>query len=136
MAALALPHGNADVERSFSTNKKLLTVDRAKLCPQTINACRLVKDALKNNAKSEALNAVITPALLRSARSSYGKYKEFLEEERKRKEKEMTLKLEKLQRKLAEEEKRKEEQKRKEKMLKNCRRKKMPSQRLKRNSTL
>ena len=36
MASLALSHGNADAERGFSTNKKVVTAARARLCEGTV----------------------------------------------------------------------------------------------------
>jgi len=47
MASLALSHGNADAERGFSANKKVVTADRSRLCEGTINAVRLLKDAMR-----------------------------------------------------------------------------------------
>ena len=75
MASLALSHGNADVERGFLTNKRLIPTDRTTLNSNTINICRLVKDMIRINASSVAS---VTPALLTRARLAYGKYKEYL----------------------------------------------------------
>ena len=44
---LALPHGNADVERGLSDNKKMLGKDRVKLSSESIIGNRLSKEALK-----------------------------------------------------------------------------------------
>ena len=44
---LALPHGNADVERGLSDNKKMLGKDRVKLSSKSIIGNRLSKEALK-----------------------------------------------------------------------------------------
>ena len=82
MSCLALP----DVERGFSANKRLVTADRACLGEQTVNAVRLVKDYMRTQANCQAVNVAVTPALLRSARSAYSRYKEFLEEEKKKEE--------------------------------------------------
>ena len=68
MASLALSHGNADVERGFSSNKRLITTDRTTLKSNTINACRLVKDAIRINANGVATGVSVTPALLTRAR--------------------------------------------------------------------
>ena len=46
-ACLALSHGNSDAERNFSANKLTVTPQRASLNEETINAIRLVKDALR-----------------------------------------------------------------------------------------
>lgn len=82
MAGLSLAHGNADVERGFSTNKRLITTDRVRLCPETVNACRLVKDTLNHTAGGCATNVAIVPALLRSARASSSMYMDHLQEEK------------------------------------------------------
>jgi len=82
MACLALP----DVERGFSANKRLVTADRACLGEQTVNAVRLVKDYMRTQGNCQAVNVAVTPALLCSARSAYSRYKEFLEEEKKKEE--------------------------------------------------
>ena len=44
---LSLAHGNADVERSLSANKRTVTADRASLSDVTINGLRTVKDHVK-----------------------------------------------------------------------------------------
>ena len=44
---LALPHGNADVERGLSDNKKMLGKDRVKLSSKSIIGNRLSKEAVK-----------------------------------------------------------------------------------------
>lgn len=46
---LSLAHGNADVERSLSANKRTLTPDRASLGDLTINGLLAVKDHVKNH---------------------------------------------------------------------------------------
>jgi len=51
MAGLALSHGNADAKRGFSSNKKIVTADHARLCEGTINAVHLVKDAIRCHGK-------------------------------------------------------------------------------------
>lgn len=44
---LALPHGNADVERGLSDNKKMLGKDRVNLSEKSIIGSRLSKEAVK-----------------------------------------------------------------------------------------
>ena len=44
---LSLAHGNADVERSLSANRKTVTPDRASLGDLTINGLRTVKDRVR-----------------------------------------------------------------------------------------
>lgn len=81
-ACLALSHGNSDVERSFSVNKRIVTSDRVSLSEDTINAVRLVKDAIRCHADGCAVNVVITASMLNSARSAHTKYKQHLEEKK------------------------------------------------------
>jgi hypothetical protein len=59
-ACLALAHGNADVERGFFLNKQLVRPDRCSLDPETINAVRMVKDALRCHAQGSAVNMAVT----------------------------------------------------------------------------
>jgi len=61
MASLALSHGNADAERGFSTNKKVVTADRSRSCEGTINAVRLLKDVLRCHRGLSTMMSV-TPA--------------------------------------------------------------------------
>ena len=42
---LALFHGNAELERGFSENAKILTSDRARLSPESVFGLRSVKDS-------------------------------------------------------------------------------------------
>lgn len=62
--ALILPHGNADVERSLSVNKNVVTVDRPELGERTINAVRTVKvmvnfcDPIQNRPHKILINNV------------------------------------------------------------------------------
>ncbi|KAH3819790.1 hypothetical protein DPMN_121534 [Dreissena polymorpha] len=46
LAFLCLPHGNADVERSLSINKKLLTPERSLLSEESVTGLRLTRDAI------------------------------------------------------------------------------------------
>jgi len=85
MAGLALSHGNADSERGFSANKKVVTADRARLCEGTVNAVHLVKDVIRCHGKLST-NVSITPAVVRRAQGAYSKYKVHLEEEQRIKE--------------------------------------------------
>lgn len=110
MAGLSLAHGNADVERGFSTNKRLITTDRVRLCPETVNACRLVKDTLNHTAGRCATNVAIVPALLRSARASSSKYRDHLEEEKGRRQEQKKQKIEREQKNAAEKQKKREEE--------------------------
>lgn len=81
-ASLSLSHGNADVERSFSINKKVVTPDRVRLGQDTLCALRLVKEAIRINGGGQVSGIVITQRLLQLARSAYSVYKEHLEKQR------------------------------------------------------
>lgn len=93
LAALALAHGNADAERSFSANKKVVTPQRVSLCESTVTAIRLVKDALRCHADGKASQVAITPSLLQSARGAHRVYKVYLEEKTKKEEEEKRKRL-------------------------------------------
>jgi len=67
MACLALSHGNADAERSFSSNKRTVTPERVSLYKGSISAVHLVKDAIRRAPGGSATTVPITPALLRSS---------------------------------------------------------------------
>jgi len=101
-AALALSHGNSDAERSFSANKKTVTPERSSLNEDTINALRMVKDAIRLHGGGQVSNIVVTSTLLQRTRLAHSKYKE-AEEKRGQEELEMKRKSE-LAQKQAEEE--------------------------------
>lgn len=107
-ACLALSHGNSDVERSFSVNKRIVTSDRASLSEDTINAIRLVKDAIRCHADGCAINVVVTPAMVNNARSAHAKYKQHLEEQKRLEEITRQIKIADKLRIDAEEQKKKE----------------------------
>lgn len=44
---MALPHGNADAERSFSVNKTIVTKERISPVPKHRNAVKLLENALR-----------------------------------------------------------------------------------------
>lgn len=79
---LTLSHGQAAVERGFSVNKDILSVNLQK---QTLKAMRTVTDAL-NNLGSKVEDFVVTKDILQSCKSSYTRYNLFLEEKKKAKE--------------------------------------------------
>ena len=109
MACLALSHGNADAERSFSSNKRTVTPERVSLCKGSISAVHLVKDAIRRAPGGSATTVAITPALLRSSHSAYARYKQHLEEERRAVEIRRQQMSDKKKQKLEEETKRKEQ---------------------------
>lgn len=69
---LSLVHGNADVERSLSANKRTATPERASLGDLTINGLRAVKDHIKNHG--EPHNVPITKGLLQASREAHKAY--------------------------------------------------------------
>ena len=77
---LSLAHGNADVERSLSANKRILTPDRDSLGDLTINGLRAVKDHVKNHG--EPHNVPITKGLLQASREAHKAYSKRLSDER------------------------------------------------------
>lgn len=85
-ACLVLPHGNADVERGLSDNKRLVNKERVKLSEKSIVGNRLARDAVKNcdpvNMQPESVP--ITKEMLSFVRSSHTKYQERMEDEKKR----------------------------------------------------
>lgn len=84
-AALSVSHGNADVERGFSTSSRILTDDRASMSERTLNALITVKSALKLYENKPHL-VPITRELLAMSHSAYNHYKLYLEEEKRKKE--------------------------------------------------
>jgi hypothetical protein len=81
-ACLSLSHGNADVERSFSVNKKVVTADRVSLGQDTINALRIVKEAIRIQGNGQISSIAITNRMLQLARSAYSVYKDHLEKKK------------------------------------------------------
>jgi hypothetical protein len=83
-SALVIPHGNADVERSFSVNGNVLTDTRTQMSAESLNGLLLVKDALKFYDPVQSLSSSIpvTKDLLRSCRLAYSAYQGRLEKEK------------------------------------------------------
>ena len=75
-ACLAMSHGNADAERSFSYNKNIVTSERSSMIADTVCAVRMVKDGIKQLGGSG--NVTINSDLLQLTRSSYAQYKKHL----------------------------------------------------------
>lgn len=78
ITCLCLCHGNADVERSLSINKKLLTSERALLSEESLNGLRLTRDAV-NMYKGNVTDVPITKELQSHVTKSYQKYRERVE---------------------------------------------------------
>lgn len=91
-AVLCLAHGNAEVERSLSENKRVLTPERSQLTDESINALRLTKDAVRVTGSGQAHQMPITPSLIQARRSAYGVYSKRLAEEREKKAKTQRMK--------------------------------------------
>ena len=84
-AALALSHGNAFVERVFSSSGQTLTKGRASMSERMLNATNTVKLVLKLFDNKPSL-VPITKELLKFARGACSSYQNHLENEKKRKE--------------------------------------------------
>ena len=78
-AALLLSHGNSQVERGFSVNKRTLH-DRASMNPVTLFGLRVVKDHM-NSHGLKAHQLEITTDLLIAGRGAYSAYKLRLDQE-------------------------------------------------------
>ena len=72
-------HGNADVERSLSINKKILTPERTLLSDAALNDLRLTRDAV--SLHGNVTSVPITRKTITCVQGSYKKYQERLEEE-------------------------------------------------------
>lgn len=79
-AVLCIAHGNAEVERSLSENKKMLSKERTLLTDSSVNGLRMVKDAVKVSCGSVA-DMNITKGLLEAGRKAHNVYKRRMEEE-------------------------------------------------------
>lgn len=100
-AALAASHGNADVERGFSASGRILTENRASMSERTLNAFMTVKSAMRTFGKQPHL-VPISKELLMMAHKAYANYKQYLEDERRKKAAEADEKLKEQERKDAE----------------------------------
>lgn len=77
---LAISHGNADVERSLSINKKILTFKRTCLTEESLNGLRLTRDVVTLHGK--VTDVPVTKELLSSVRQACKRYAERKEAER------------------------------------------------------
>lgn len=80
--ALALSHGNADIERGFSENAFLVSDDRTLLSDASINGLRATRDAVKFFGNNKAHEVPITKDLLEYVRNAHSKYCQDLEKQR------------------------------------------------------
>lgn len=106
-ATLSVSHGNADVERGFSTSGRILSDDRASMSERTLDALMTIKGALRSYDNRPHL-VPITKNLLMMAHRAYQSYKLYLDDEKRKKEEKQAEKLREDERQ-AEEEKSKQQ---------------------------
>ena len=80
--ALALSHGNADVERGFSKSSQLLTEDKSSMTERTLNAKLAIIDTLKKYEQM-VYRVPIVPELHNLAQVVYRSHQAYLEEQKK-----------------------------------------------------
>ena len=85
-----MPHGNADVERGLSDNKKMLGKDRVKLSSKSVIGNRLSEKAVKIHDPEHMQPECVplTKELISYVRGSHRVYKERLEKEKQKREEE------------------------------------------------
>lgn len=75
-ALLSLAHGNADVERGFSENRRML-LERSRLSIASVNGLRAIRSFAKRYGQ-DASRVQIKPELIKAVKSSYKCYQERL----------------------------------------------------------
>ena len=90
--ALALCHSNADVERSLSVNKRMLTKQNVAMKDETLIGLRAIKDAIKNAGGITKVEVSLD--MIKAAEQSRSVYHEHLKEEEKKKRKANKMKQE------------------------------------------
>ena len=90
--ALVMNHSNADVERSLSINKKMLTTQNIGLKGEIITGLRAIKAAVTEYGDEH--NVPISLDMVKVADKSYRLYKEQLKQEQLKKQKKETDKME------------------------------------------
>ena len=80
LTVMLLPHGNADAERGFSINKKLLEKHGNNLHEETIESLRIVKDFLIQSGGQN--NIDISTEMIKACKSSRENYYKYLAEKR------------------------------------------------------
>ena len=103
---MCIHHGNADVDRSLSDNKKIVTNHRVSLGKETLKGLRRTKEL--SRGVGGAHNVDINKPIIDAAKSACRVYKERLEEQRKEREAKL-LKIEEEKKKTEAQERRKEE---------------------------
>jgi hypothetical protein len=77
---LCLAHGNADPERGFSVNKRLLTSDRSSLSEASINGLRTLEDVVRRSGG--VTKVPLTRDTLNDVRNAASLYRQRIETER------------------------------------------------------
>lgn len=81
---LIIPHGNSDVERVFSENRRMIVTDGSELSEASLDALRTAKDTVlwydPKNEKPE--NVPLTKDILKSTIAAHKSYQNRLEEQR------------------------------------------------------
>ena len=75
LCVLTIPHGNADPERGFSINKKMLEKHGSNLGEDTLEALRVIKDYMIQIGGPDKV--LINRAMLDSCAASHGSYEKF-----------------------------------------------------------
>ncbi|KAK2161418.1 hypothetical protein NP493_1580g00008 [Ridgeia piscesae] len=79
VALLSIHHSAAEVERTFSVEKEVLTLKRNKMSQGTFNAHMLIRNSVKSIGGCHNVKATITPEMRKAYVSAPARRKEFLE---------------------------------------------------------
>ena len=85
-SALCLAHGNAEVERSLSENKRTVTSDRSLLSESSLNGLRMIKDTINTQVEGKVHLMPITNELRQAGLNAYQAYNERLRGKRRERE--------------------------------------------------
>ena len=88
-AALAVSHGQGDVERGLSSSGRTLTEDSASMSERTLNAYMVVKSAMSSCFNNQPALVPMTKEILTYAEAASSKYKQYLEDARRKKDEEL-----------------------------------------------
>lgn len=89
---MSIYHGQADVERGFSVNRRYVSTSRASLNEKTINSLRTVEAEIRSRG-GDITKIPASPKMLKSFREAHKMYKEYLEENKKEEEERKALNL-------------------------------------------
>ena len=78
---LILSHGNADPERGFSVNERLLNIQGSFTSEEAIEALRFVKDCLNRKGRVESIK--VSKGLIKVRQNAHSLYREEFAEKRK-----------------------------------------------------